>query len=66
MVKVTEQPSPHRYLERKSVEELTALINAEDAGVAVAIRAALPAVNALIGVPIPGLAEFHGSDVAGL
>jgi N-acetylmuramic acid 6-phosphate etherase len=48
MVKVTEQPSPHHQLEEKSVEELTALINAEDAGVAPAIRAALPNVNALI------------------
>jgi len=48
MVKVTEQASPHRHLEEKRVEELTALINAEDAKVASAIRAALPAVNALI------------------
>src|ERR1700760_4194216 len=48
MVKVTEQPSPHRHLETRSVEEITALINAEDAGVATAIRAVLPAVNSLI------------------
>jgi len=48
MVKVTEQPSPHRRLEEKSVEELTMLINGEDACVALAIREALPAVNKLI------------------
>ena len=55
MVKVTEQSSPHRHLEKKSVEELTALINAEDATVAAAIREALPAVNALIGVIVARL-----------
>src|ERR1700749_2435285 len=48
MVKVTEQLSPHRHLEEKSIEELTALINAEDARVALAIQDALPAVNVLI------------------
>src|ERR1700753_116612 len=55
MVKVTEQPSPHRQLEEKSVEELTALINAEDARVALAVQAALPAVNALITVIVAQL-----------
>src|SRR6202000_2109381 len=37
-----------RHLETRSVEEITALINAEDARVATAIQAALPAVNSLI------------------
>ena len=48
MLKVTEQPSPHRNLQNKSVAEITALINNEDKKVAVAIEAALPAVNQLI------------------
>jgi N-acetylmuramic acid 6-phosphate etherase len=48
MIKITEQVSPHRHLEKKSVEEITALINAEDATVAEAIERALPAVNRLI------------------
>ncbi len=47
-ITVTEQPSPHRDLENRSVEELTALINKEDATVALAIEKALPAVNRLI------------------
>lgn len=48
MPRLTEQPSFHRHLETKSVEELTALINQEDQKVALAIQAALPQVNALI------------------
>ena len=48
MVKITEQPSPHRQLETKTVEEITSLINKEDASVATAIKNALPEVNRLI------------------
>ncbi len=48
MVMITEQPSPHRHLEKKSIEEITALINGEDATVALAIQRALPAVNGLV------------------
>jgi N-acetylmuramic acid 6-phosphate etherase len=48
MIMVTEQPSGYRHLETKSVEEITALINKEDAGVAVAVQKALPQVNRLI------------------
>jgi N-acetylmuramic acid 6-phosphate etherase len=48
MVMITEQPSPHRHLEKKSIEEITALINGEDATVALAIQRALPEVNRLI------------------
>lgn len=48
MYKITEQPSPHRNLQNKSVAELTALINSEDKKVAVAIEKALPAINQLI------------------
>jgi N-acetylmuramic acid 6-phosphate etherase len=40
MYKITEQPSPHRNLQNKSVAELTALINSEDKKVAVAIEKA--------------------------
>jgi N-acetylmuramic acid 6-phosphate etherase len=48
MLKITEQPSPHRNLEKKSVSEITALINGEDKKVAEAIESALPAINKLI------------------
>jgi N-acetylmuramic acid 6-phosphate etherase len=48
MNKITEHPSPHRHLETKSVEEITALINEEDKKVAIAIEKALPSINRLI------------------
>jgi N-acetylmuramic acid 6-phosphate etherase len=48
MVKITEQPSKYNQLETKSIEEITKMINQEDALVASAIQAALPQLNALI------------------
>ena len=48
MVNITEQPSRHRHLEKKSVGELTSLINSENAVVANAIEQCLPQLNALI------------------
>ena len=48
MARITEQPSRHRHLEKKSVEELTMLINSEDSFVHTAIQAELPAINKLI------------------
>lgn len=48
MIKITEQPSPHRDLEKKSIEEITALINLEDKKVAEAVGKALPSINRLI------------------
>jgi N-acetylmuramic acid 6-phosphate etherase len=48
MVKITEQPSVHRHLEKKSIEEITSLINKENAVVADAIEACLPQLNLLI------------------
>ena len=30
MTRITEQPSSHRHLETKSIEEITAAINGED------------------------------------
>lgn len=47
-MKVTEQPSPYRNLEKMSIAELTASINSEDKSVAVAIERVLPEVNKLI------------------
>ncbi len=47
-MKLTEQPSPHRHLEKRSIEDITSLINKEDATVAAAIQKVLPAVNLLI------------------
>ena len=48
MTPITEQPSPHRHLETKTIQELTALLNQEDATVAGAIHKALPQLNRLI------------------
>lgn len=48
MTKITEQPSKYRHLEKKSIEEITAFINGEDKTVAMAVEAALPAINRLI------------------
>jgi len=48
MIKVTEQASIHRSLETKTIEEITLLINQEDAKVAHAIKNALPQINTLI------------------
>ena len=48
MQRITEQPSHHRHLEKKSIEELTAAINNEDKIVPLAIEKALPQINKLI------------------
>ena len=48
MNKITEQSSVHRHLEEKQVEEITALINQENAVVSEAIALALPQINNLI------------------
>jgi N-acetylmuramic acid 6-phosphate etherase len=48
MIKITEQPSHYTQLENKTVEEITSLINKEDASIATAIKKALPEVNRLI------------------
>jgi N-acetylmuramic acid 6-phosphate etherase len=48
MTKITEQPGKYRDLEKKSIHELTASINAEDKTVALAIEKELPKINALI------------------
>ncbi len=46
--RITEQSSLYEHLEKMSVDELTAHINAENKKVAVAIEEALPAINQLI------------------
>ena len=48
MVKITEQPPTYRHLEKKSIEELTSLINTENASVANAIEESLPQLNNVI------------------
>ncbi|MFT3747105.1 MAG: N-acetylmuramic acid 6-phosphate etherase [Agriterribacter sp.] len=48
MIRITEQPSLYRSLEKMSVEELTANINNEDKKVAIAVEKALPQLNKLI------------------
>ena len=57
MATITEQASPHRNLEKKSIREITALINKEDATVAAAIKKALPQVNQLIQLIVDTLKE---------
>jgi len=49
MTRITEQSSKHRHLEKKTVEEITGLINAEDKTVAFAVEKAMPQLNRLIG-----------------
>jgi N-acetylmuramic acid 6-phosphate etherase len=48
MLKITEQESNYRHLEKMSVEEITKNINKEDQSVALAIEHSLPAINHLI------------------
>lgn len=48
MLKITEQASSYRHLEKMSVEEITKSINKEDQTVALAIEQALPSINKLI------------------
>jgi N-acetylmuramic acid 6-phosphate etherase len=57
MIKITEQPSVHRQLETKTIEEITSLINTEDASVAFAIKKALPQINRLIQVIVDKLKQ---------
>ncbi|MFC7525709.1 N-acetylmuramic acid 6-phosphate etherase [Parapedobacter sp. GCM10030251] len=47
-LRVTESPSVHRHLEKKSVDELIGLINQEDQSVAFQIKQALPQLSQLI------------------
>lgn len=55
MTRITEQPSKYNHLERKTIEELTTLINDEDKTVPLAIEKVLPSVQALIGAIVEKL-----------
>jgi len=48
MIKVTEQASNYRHLEKMTIEEITKNINKEDQSVAIAIEQVLPSINNLI------------------
>ncbi len=48
MIKITEQPSQYRNLEKMPVEEITTIINQEDEIVASVIKKVLPQINQLI------------------
>lgn len=48
MTRITEQPSRYNHLEKKTVEELTTLINQEDKTVPLAVEKALPEIQKLI------------------
>ena len=47
MTRPTEQPSPHRHLERRSTRDLLEAINGEDRTVAEVVAAAIPQIEAL-------------------
>lgn len=47
-IKVTEQPSNYRHLEKMSVKEVIGNINKEDTHVAIAVKKALPQIEKLI------------------
>ncbi len=57
MIKITEQPSKYRNLEKMSVEEITANINREDETVALAIKKTLPQINQVIQAIVSKLKE---------
>lgn len=57
MTRITEQPSNHRHLETKTIEELTVLINQEDKTVPLAIEKALPSIQKLIGAIVEKLQD---------
>ncbi|GEP96619.1 N-acetylmuramic acid 6-phosphate etherase [Chitinophaga cymbidii] len=57
MLKVTEEPSPYRHLEKMTIEEITARINQEDKLVALAVEKALPSLNLLIGAVVKKLKD---------
>lgn len=48
MIKVTEQASPHRNLEQRSIPELLRLMNQEDQTVPKAVDKAMPQIEALV------------------
>ena len=47
-IRITEQPSHHRHLEKMSVRDVLVNINKEDAGVPAAVQRAIPAVEAFV------------------
>ncbi|MBO9153611.1 N-acetylmuramic acid 6-phosphate etherase [Chitinophaga sp. GCM10012297] len=57
MLKVTEEPSRYRHLEKMTIEEITASINQEDQLVALAVEKALPRLNQLIGAAVGKLRQ---------
>lgn len=47
-IRMTERDSPHRHLEKKSVEELLFLINEEDQKVALLVKEEIPSIQRLV------------------
>lgn len=47
-IKITEQPSPYRHLEKMSVTEILQNINREDKAVPLAVEKAIPQIEALV------------------
>src|SRR6478672_3832995 len=57
MIRITEQSSKYRNLEKMTVEEITTCINREDQTVALAISRVLPQINQLIYAIVAKLKE---------
>lgn len=57
MEKITESASPYRHLEKRSVGELLAGINAEDKTVPLAVEKAIPQIEALVSAIVPKMRE---------
>lgn len=53
MQKITEQPSPYRHLEQKSVRELLENMNREDQQVPGVVQKAIPRIEALVQAIVP-------------
>lgn len=56
-VKITEQPSLHDDLDKKSVSELLTEMNAEDQKVALAVKAAIPQITKLVEGIVPRMKQ---------
>lgn len=56
-MKITEQESHYRHLEKMSTEEITKNINQEDQKVALAIQNALPSINRLIDIIVEKISQ---------
>ncbi|MBK6933307.1 MAG: N-acetylmuramic acid 6-phosphate etherase [Saprospirales bacterium] len=57
MERITENPSAHRHLEKRSVEELLCGINTEDKSVPLAVEKAIPQIRAFVEATVPKMRD---------